>query len=134
MLPVTTRPPRRPGAWGSPFGRPREIDLSEHDDPHHRPGHHLYVLPKSCWIVACGSGNSCKLTYGIDDDDHGPDDPWRNGRVPEWGHLPYPPKPSNRVLQLDLIKTNSTGVTFADGQNVTIEGSGKATIIQVFSS
>jgi hypothetical protein len=31
MLPVTTRPPRRPGGFGSPYGKPTEIDLAKHD-------------------------------------------------------------------------------------------------------
>lgn len=146
MLPVTTKPPRRPGAWGSPFGRPRQIDLSRHDDPHQRPGHHLFVLAKGAWIVKCGMTNTCKLTYKIlDDDDLGhldgddhPLEPWNQKPIwghppPEWGRPPFPPKPSNDVMQETLVESNKTGSVFADGQNVTIEGSGKATIIQVFS-
>jgi hypothetical protein len=185
MLPVTTRPPNRPGAWGSPYGPPTEIDLSRHmyppphPEPHASPaakakskwqrtgdwpcpgnngngngppppgGPGRFVLPKGCWTVICGPSNQVNLTYMIlldsdrqpqDDVDMGPWDPWRrnvNPRQipppPDWKHDPLPPPASNRVMVTVLIKPNTTGVCLADGQNVTIDGDGKVTIIQVFS-
>lgn len=174
MLPVTTRPPRRPGGFGSPFSRPREIDLDRHHH-HHRPrlvddrkrdhrhdhGHDhdhdrrrgLFVLDKGCWIVKCGPGNSCLMTYQLLDEDEECDrdhdrdrdrdedhelNPWNRRDIagyppPDWSRPPRPPRPSNVVRQEELIRSNTTGVAFADGQNVTIEGCGTAVIIQVFS-
>lgn len=142
MLPVTTRPPKRPGSWGSPFGPPTEIDLSHHPDPRARAGEGIYVLPKSGWYIQCGTGNRVQLIYTLDEDEHGEHpEPWKipgSGvlamRPPEWGHLPYPPRPGdNSVKSMELIAPGKAGSVFADGQNVTIEGSGTATIIQVFS-
>jgi hypothetical protein len=54
MLPVTTRPPRRPGGFGSPYGKHTEIDLAKHDG-------FQYVLPKGCWMVKCGLLNGSGL-------------------------------------------------------------------------
>ena len=138
MLPVTTRPPKRPGSWGSPFGRPEEIDLSNHPDerPRARAGNGIYVLPKSAWYVECGPGNRTQLYYSLEEFSEHPEHPhpWM-ARPPEWGHLPTPPpSDSNDVRKMELISPGKAGSVYADGQNVVIEGTGKATIIQVFSS
>lgn len=147
MLPVTTRPPRRPGGFGSPYGRPTEIELADHHHPEHGhpPGHGQFVVPKGVWIIKCGPLNAAWLTYKIlvDDDGHvldgddSPFNPWNIPRSragyppPDWSRNQPPPPPSNSVRREELIKPGTTGTIFADGQNVTVDGSGTATVIQV---
>jgi hypothetical protein len=140
MLPVTTRPPGPPGAWGSPYGAPQIIDLSEKPPwpwPQLRWGPEpagFFMPPKGCWIIQCGPGNSVVLFYRIPHDD---DDGW----APQWGTLPpIPPPPGPPGNEPPpwqsetLVDSGKTGTVFADGQNLVIEGFGTATIIQVFSS
>lgn len=152
MLPVITRPPRRPGSWGSPFGRPTEIDLSHHPDPRARAGEGIFVLMQGGWYIQCGPGNNVKLTYKLLDDEHGhldgeghPWEPWKSPGTgvlgsrppmhpPNWSEPPYPPRPGdNDIRQMELIANGKAGGVWCDGQNVTLEGSGTATIIQIFS-
>jgi hypothetical protein len=49
MLPVSSWPPGSPGASLSPFGKPREIRVSDHL--------HGFVIPKGAWIVVTGSNS-----------------------------------------------------------------------------
>jgi hypothetical protein len=158
MLPVTTRPPRRPGGFGSPFGKPTEIALSKHPphephpDPHKAsrvfpPGHGQYVVPKGTWIIKCGPTNATWLTYKILVDEDGkqldgedsPFNPWNVPRSragyppPDWSRNQPPPNATNSIKREELIKPGTTGTVPADGQNVTIEGTGMVTVIQVFS-
>lgn len=46
MLPVSAWPPGPPGASLSPFGKPRQVNVSSS---------HGFVIPKGAWIVATGS-------------------------------------------------------------------------------
>ena len=46
MLPVQAWPPESPGASLSPFGKPRQVNVSSS---------HGFVIPKGAWIVATGS-------------------------------------------------------------------------------
>jgi hypothetical protein len=156
MLPVQTRPPRRPGGFGSPFGKPTEIALSKHPphDPYpdprgtprnYPPGHGQYILPKGTWIVKCGPLNATWITYKIlvDEDGHlhdgedSPLNPWnvppaRAGYPPpNWTKNQAPPAVTNSVRRDELVKPGTTGTVPADGQNVTVEGSGTFTLIQV---
>lgn len=47
MLPVTPLWQRGPGYWGSPFARPRRIELRRHPRG--------YRIPKGIWLVKCGA-------------------------------------------------------------------------------
>lgn len=133
MLPVQTMPPRRPGSWGSPFGKPRLIKIADHHD-------NRFIVPQGGWYIQCGPGNHTLLTYKHPDDDfdHG-HEPWMQpatGLTLRWERPPPPPPPkpgANNVLTMELIAHGKAGSIFSDGQNLTIEGGGEATIIQVFS-
>lgn len=147
MLPVTTRPPRRPGGFGSPYGKPTEIALSKHHRPEHGhpPGHGQFVVPKGFWIIKCGPTNATWLTYKILVDEGGkildgedsPFNPWnvppsRAGYPPpDWSKDQLPPAATNSIKREELIRPGMTGTIPADGQNVTIDGTGEATVIQV---
>jgi hypothetical protein len=149
MLPVTTRPPRRPGGFGSPYGKPTEVALSKHP-PHeglHPPGHGQFVLDKGTWIVKCGPLNACWLTYKILIDENGheldeedsPFNPWNIPRSragyppPDWSKNQSPPNVTNSIRREELVRPGQTGTIPADGQNVTVDGIGTFTMIQVFS-
>lgn len=135
----------RVGAWGSPFGKPREVNLQRHCG--------RYVLPKGAWLVHTGPN---RVSMAIVDARH---DPFENmtqapGTGIRPGHchrpdpMPYPLQPPQwpplrrprpQIMPprcarfLTLVHENAVGTVFADGQNVALTGSGCALVIQVFS-
>jgi hypothetical protein len=133
MLPVTTDPPGHVGAWASPYGRPRTIELRRHN------GH--YVLPKGVWMVRTGPNRVELLIRDRDwwDDLHRAPGTGliRPGPRPRKPPPPCPPSPCppepghNSDDRLELVRMNHTGVVFADGMNAVITGAGDALIIKV---
>ena len=82
LLPVTAHPPLCPGSWGSPYSRPRLIELR-----HHPRG---YVLHKGIWMVRCGANRVELAIYECFEEEQ--------RRPPGTGMLPHspPPKPPLR--------------------------------------
>ena len=92
MLPVASWPPGPPGASLSPFGRPREIDVSRHP--------HGFVIPKGAWVVVTGSNRVVMFRPAVE--------PYNPARAPGTGLLPgsipisrprppRPPRPPERA-------------------------------------
>lgn len=163
MLPVSSWPPGPPGASLSPFGRPREINVSCHC--------HGYIIPKGAWIVNTGGGNRVVMFVPSWRKDlyYQPSRQMGSGLLP--GSLPpgpirpthdqcleawrawqrktgitgeVMPKPGRVAPNWDgwryvpapsrtLVQPCSGGLVVADGQNVVITGSGSAHIIEAFS-
>jgi hypothetical protein len=154
MLPVSAWPPGPPGASLSPFGQPRQVNVSGSVNG--------FVIPKGAWIVSTSS-NQVVMFFP-------PVVPNNPARTPGTGYLPgqFPQTrrcpPANEWRPLfqkfndtppqapgrrppnwfgwrfvcapfsTLVAPGSTGqLVIADGQNVVITGSGLATITQAYS-
>ena len=158
MLPVSSWPPGPPGASLSPFGKPRQINVSCFCNG--------FVIPTGAWVVATGGNRvvmyyppvttynpartpgTGKLPGSIPPPPCGrPQPQWRkfndqvewfraHGRIgpppgrrpPNWFGWKFVPAPSST-----LVPPGASGLVIADGQNVVIVGGGCATITQAYS-
>lgn len=163
MLPVSAWPPGPPGASLSPFGKPRNIDLSRRCKG--------YVLPKGAWIVQTGHNKVVMFRPSWRRDLYnqptrqmgtgflpgsppppGPTRPTHDQSLEAWrawqrktgrtGSIwPQPGRvPPNfagwrhvKAPHVTLVHPCSGGTVLADGQNVVIVGEGCANITQAFS-